>query len=571
MFITRTEDVKEGCCCCAPSYIDTVTAHRRKTIAGLPRRATAQVERRMEARSCHPSSCTAGRRTGRVYRWAPPLLPNGGGKGTALLPCTPSEGKPPSFIQPENGRNRECRPCCYSLVPPEGKPNAKLCRDPSLVARRRRETRWTGEGGGKTLRPSICCRENAGELLPHRHRTSVAVHRCFVGEGEEGERMLLVYPASPAVGPAVADHHRLRRSRGDPRPPLLSTIVPCGKGRAATLHRCCCRWPNGEGRTAEPCRCLAPCTAGEGEELLPLSLEKKMTPRAGEGGHTVVEAEGGINLRHRRVSAGNREAAVDGRRDAGLSESTLRLPSFHVALAESGERSRGGSGEDGSSLSPLTSLIANRRGRAALCSPEVFAATVVSNESDRAERGEPPRFTVAAAAGRTERGVPPSCAAASHHAPPGKVRSYCLYRWRRKRRREQGKEGTPSSKQKEGSISVTVECPPETERGRTTIAELLTPSQVVNPMKLAGCDDGSLVLCRRLATSKLCHGCHVMPPGRRDDAVAAPCSIKLPSTGEGRQGCRSPHCGYHPSMSLWPRVTREAEAEAERMEVRCRL
>nr|GLL25243.1 hypothetical protein Itr_chr04CG17750 [Ipomoea trifida] len=40
---------------------------------------------------------------------------------------------------------------------------------------------------------------------------------------------------------------------------------------------------------------------------------------------------------------------------------------------------------------------------------------------------------------------------------------------------------------------------------------------------------------------------------------------------EGRQGCRSPHCGYHPSMSLWPRVTREAEAEAERMEGRCRL
>nr|GMD34362.1 hypothetical protein Iba_chr09cCG11340 [Ipomoea batatas] len=263
------------------------------------------------------------------------------------------------------------------------------------------------EGGGKTLRPSICCRENAGELLPHRHRTLVAVHRCFVGEGEEGERMLLVYPASPVVGPAVADHHRLCRSRGDPRPPLLSTIVPCGKGRAATLHRCCCRWPNGEGRTAEPCRCLAPCTAGEGEELLPLSLEKKTTPRAGEGGHTVVEAEGGINLRHRR--------------------------------------------------------------------------------------------------------------------------------------------------------------------GRTAIAELLTPSQVVNPMKLAGWDDGSLVLCRRLATSKLCHGCHVMPPGRRDDAVAAPCSVKLPSTGEGKQGCRSPHCGYHPSMSLWPRVAREVEAEAERMEVRCRL
>nr|GLL44781.1 uncharacterized protein LOC109169380 [Ipomoea trifida] len=83
----------------------------------------------------------------------------------------------------------------------------------------------------------------------------------------------------------------------------------------------------------------------------------------------------------------------------------------------------------------------------------------------------------------------------------------------------------------------------------------------------AGWDEGSLVLCRHLATSRFCHGCHVMPTGRRDDVVAAPCSVKLPSTGEGRQGCRSPHCGYHPSMSLWPRVTREAEAEAEKMEV----
>nr|GLL44941.1 hypothetical protein Itr_chr13CG16770 [Ipomoea trifida] len=87
----------------------------------------------------------------------------------------------------------------------------------------------------------------------------------------------------------------------------------------------------------------------------------------------------------------------------------------------------------------------------------------------------------------------------------------------------------------------------------------------------AGWDEGSLVLCRRLATSRFCHGCHVMPTGRRDDVVAAPCSVKLPSMGEGRQGCRSPHCGYHPSMSLWPRVTREAEAEAEKMEGRCRL
>nr|GMC71706.1 hypothetical protein Iba_chr03bCG5060 [Ipomoea batatas] len=65
-------------------------------------------------------------------------------KGAALLPCTPSEGKPPPFIQPENGRNRERRPYRYSLVPPEGKTDARLCRDPSLVARRRRETRRTG-------------------------------------------------------------------------------------------------------------------------------------------------------------------------------------------------------------------------------------------------------------------------------------------------------------------------------------------------------------------------------------------------------------------------------------------
>nr|GME10640.1 hypothetical protein Iba_scaffold10328CG0190 [Ipomoea batatas] len=33
--ITRTEDDKEGCCCRAPSYVDAVTAHRRKTIAGV--------------------------------------------------------------------------------------------------------------------------------------------------------------------------------------------------------------------------------------------------------------------------------------------------------------------------------------------------------------------------------------------------------------------------------------------------------------------------------------------------------------------------------------------------------
>nr|GMD39360.1 hypothetical protein Iba_chr09fCG12840 [Ipomoea batatas] len=345
------EDVKEGCCCCAPSYIDTVTAHRRKTIVGLPRRATAQVERRMEARSCHPSSCTAGSRTGRVYRWAPPLLPNGGGKGAALLPCTPSEGKPPSFIQPENGRNRERRPCCYSIVPPEGKPDAKLCRDPSLVARRRRETRWTGE-----------------------------VAHC---------------------------RWRSRTARW-----------------MTTPHRACCQppWP--------------PST----------------------------------------ITASN---------------ATTQTPEKEGLLP----------------LLPLTAATARSR----------------RTESDERERGD-------SACGRW---------------PNGEERTVEAVRY-------------PS-------------LPRTGEAGRTAIAELLTPSQVVNPMKLAGWDDGSLVLCRRLATSKLCHGCHVMPPGRRDDAVAAPCSVKLPSTGEGRQGCRSPHCGYHPSMSLWPRVTREAEAEAERMEVRCRL
>nr|GMD82232.1 hypothetical protein Iba_chr13fCG6070 [Ipomoea batatas] len=42
--------------------------------------------------------------------------------------------------------------------------------------------------------------------------------------------------------------------------------------------------------------------------------------------------------------------------------------------------------------------------------------------------------------GRTERGLPPSRAAASHHAPSGKERSCCLRRWRRRRRRGQGKE-----------------------------------------------------------------------------------------------------------------------------------
>nr|GMD88207.1 hypersensitive-induced response protein 4 [Ipomoea batatas] len=82
-----------------------------------------------------------------------------------------------------------------------------------------------------------------------------------------------------------------------------------------------------------------------------------------------------------------------------------------------------------------------------------------------------------------------------------------------------------------------------------------------------GCPPSSPLL-RCLATSRLRHGCHVTPPGRRDDAVAAPCSVKLPLTGEGRQGCRNPHCGYHPSMSPWPRVTREAEAKLERLRTR---
>nr|GMC51159.1 hypersensitive-induced response protein 4-like [Ipomoea batatas] len=56
-----------------------------------------------------------------------------------------------------------------------------------------------------------------------------------------------------------------------------------------------------------------------------------------------------------------------------------------------------------------------------------------------------------------------------------------------------------------------------------------------------GCPPSSPLL-RCLATSRLRHGCHVTPPGRRDDTVAAPCSVKLPSTGEGRQGCRNLHC-----------------------------
>nr|GMC48888.1 hypothetical protein Iba_chr01bCG2670 [Ipomoea batatas] len=68
------------------------------------------------------------------------------------------------------------------------------------------------------------------------------------------------------------------------------------------------------------------------------------------------------------------------------------------------------------------------------------------------------------------RGVPPSCAAASHHAPPGKERSRCLCRWRRRRRQEQGKESPPSSKQEEGSTSITVACPPETEKGENDLA-----------------------------------------------------------------------------------------------------
>nr|GMD22319.1 hypothetical protein Iba_chr08aCG9680 [Ipomoea batatas] len=66
-------------------------------------------------------------------------------EGAALLPCTPSEGKPPPFIQPGNGRNRERRPYRFSFVPPEGKSAARFYRDPLSVARRRRETRWTGK------------------------------------------------------------------------------------------------------------------------------------------------------------------------------------------------------------------------------------------------------------------------------------------------------------------------------------------------------------------------------------------------------------------------------------------
>nr|GMD40796.1 hypothetical protein Iba_chr10aCG12840 [Ipomoea batatas] len=47
-----------------------------------------------------------------------------------------------------------------------------------------------------------------------------------------------------------------------------------------------------------------------------------------------------------------------------------------------------------------------------------------------------------------------------------------------------------------------------------------------------GCLPSSPLL-RCLATSRLRRGCRVTPPGRRDDVVAAPCSVKLPSTGEG--------------------------------------
>nr|GMC51151.1 uncharacterized protein LOC109172218 [Ipomoea batatas] len=47
-----------------------------------------------------------------------------------------------------------------------------------------------------------------------------------------------------------------------------------------------------------------------------------------------------------------------------------------------------------------------------------------------------------------------------------------------------------------------------------------------------GCLPSSPLL-RRLATSRLRRGCRVTPPGRRDDVVAAPCSVKPPSTGEG--------------------------------------
>nr|GMD34361.1 hypothetical protein Iba_chr09cCG11330 [Ipomoea batatas] len=225
VLLLAAEDVKEGCCCCAPSYIDTVTAHRRKTIAGLPRRATAQVERRMQARSCHPSSCTAGRRTGRVYRWAPPLLPNGGGKGAALLPCTPSEGKPPSFIQPENGRNRERRPCCYSLVPPEGKPDAKLCRDPSLVARRRRETRHR--------------RPNSIAEPPWPPSTITASNATTQTPEKEGLLPLLPLTAATA---------RSRRTESEERE----------RGDSA-----CGRWPNGEERTVEAVRYPSPPRTGE--------------------------------------------------------------------------------------------------------------------------------------------------------------------------------------------------------------------------------------------------------------------------------------------------------------------
>nr|GMD60599.1 hypothetical protein Iba_chr12aCG12780 [Ipomoea batatas] len=46
--------------------------------------------------------------------------------------------------------------------------------------------------------------------------------------------------------------------------------------------------------------------------------------------------------------------------------------------------------------------------------------TATSTSSIHRSRREPPSFTVAAAAGRTERGVPPSRAAASYHASPGK-------------------------------------------------------------------------------------------------------------------------------------------------------
>nr|GMD86858.1 hypothetical protein Iba_chr14bCG10140 [Ipomoea batatas] len=70
---------------------------------------------------------------------------------------------------------------------------------------------------------------------------------------------------------------RLWRRRAVKASPLL---LPAGAERK-------------RGRSAEPCRCLAQHRR-EGETLLPLSLEKRSTPRAGEGAHTVVEAEGGI-------------------------------------------------------------------------------------------------------------------------------------------------------------------------------------------------------------------------------------------------------------------------------------